>query len=446
VQNNLTAPKLSLRHRLAVGIGVMLLPLVILGISVIMSFESEIAAFEQVENKRLEELFPMTDLVERMQRASVSVNAYVNHNNPAHRQRFEQLNREINRRFTAILASPSKLPEKQVLIRASQTAWQQVEVKSNSIFTNSQPKVEVEKERTEVNLYTQQAMENLANTYQILTHLQIADNLAQAQRVKRNIRVTFLSIFGLGLTAAGLAGFVLTRSILVPLRRLEEGVECLGEGDLAHRIYLNTSDELGQLATAFNGMAQNLEQTQAKLRELAIKDGLTGVYNRTEFNRRLAAELERSQRYHHSCALVMLDIDFFKKINDSHGHQAGDEALRIVAALLKREVRPTDQVARYGGEEFVIILPEASSEKAGLVAERLRQAIAAQTIPTPQGESLFLTASLGFAAFPVDAQSDDELIAAADQALYVAKGSGRNQVVSYNNRQLSQDRDPVMDS
>lgn len=95
-------------------------------------------------------------------------------------------------------------------------------------------------------------------------------------------------------------------------------------------------------------MAEKLEQSQAVLKALATMDGLTRVYNRREFNQRLAAEVERSRRYSYPCSLLMVDIDYFKKLNDTYGHQAGDEALRVTAALIKQEVRPGDQVARYG--------------------------------------------------------------------------------------------------
>ncbi len=128
-------------------------------------------------------------------------------------------------------------------------------------------------------------------------------------------------------------------------------------------------------------MTEKLEQSQKELKNLAIIDELTGIYNRREFNLQLKNELERSGRYSHCFTLLLLDIDHFKKLNDTYGHQAGDEALQTIAALLKQEFRDLDRVARYGGEEFIVILPETSSSIAYAVAERIRQLISAYTLP-----------------------------------------------------------------
>jgi two-component system, cell cycle response regulator len=224
------------------------------------------------------------------------------------------------------------------------------------------------------------------------------------------------------------SAYFLARSILKPLKRLNVGVARFGEGDLSHRIHLETGDELDQLAATINWMATNLEQSQQSLTELATMDVLTGVFNRREFNRRLTIEIERSRREGHPVSLLMVDIDFFKKINDTYGHQSGDDALRHVSALLKAEVRPGDLPARYGGEEFAVILPYADSHDAFMVAERLRNLIAEQDIPIQDGQTIKATASLGCSTFPMDAETEKALMAEADAALYRAKRGGRNRV------------------
>jgi diguanylate cyclase (GGDEF)-like protein len=177
------------------------------------------------------------------------------------------------------------------------------------------------------------------------------------------------------------------------------------------------------------------KRAEAVLRELAMRDGLTGLYNRREMQRMLKEEAERYIRYEQPTALIMVDIDHFKSVNDTYGHQVGDEVLRWVAYLMREMVRSVDKVARYGGEELAVILPEARAVDAYDVAERLRNAIASHpfafTLDDEREETVLIpiTISAGVACLPDDADSEDTLIEAADQALYEAKAQGRNRTV-----------------
>lgn len=198
---------------------------------------------------------------------------------------------------------------------------------------------------------------------------------------------------------------------------------------LSSRVSLATQDELGQLGKAFNAMAEKLAQTQATLEDLSFHDGLTGLYNYREFQRRLAAEVERSWRYGRQFSLLFLDIDNFKRVNDTFGHLAGDEALRTLAAMVTRAVRPADQLARYGGDEFAIILPETPASGALVAGERIRSSLVSQPIPIGGGREVNCTASIGVATYPEDGESGERLVAVADQALYAAKETGGNRVM-----------------
>jgi len=175
--------------------------------------------------------------------------------------------------------------------------------------------------------------------------------------------------------------------------------------------------------------AQRVLKLERKLRANSKEDPLTGVLNRRTFYELYEREWKRSLRYGLPLSCVLLDIDFFKKINDTHGHPAGDAALRAVAQLLSRQCRATEYVCRFGGEEFCVLLPETNEHGATIWAERVRSALAELTIEIP-GELLKVTGSFGVAERLDDMQGPEDAVEAADQALLVAKQSGRDRVVA----------------
>ncbi|WP_375191622.1 GGDEF domain-containing protein [Marinobacter sp.] len=165
---------------------------------------------------------------------------------------------------------------------------------------------------------------------------------------------------------------------------------------------------------------------ESELSELATRDPLTGLYNRRELSRVMEEELERARRYQRPMALLWIDFDHFKDINDTYGHAAGDSVLRSVSRLLERSVRSVDSIGRFGGEEFVIVLPEMDLEEARETAERLRKRVSSSAQPLGDGQSVPLTISVGIAVYPDHGVSVPALCAAADKAMYLAKDRGRN--------------------
>lgn len=164
---------------------------------------------------------------------------------------------------------------------------------------------------------------------------------------------------------------------------------------------------------------------------MAMTDGLTGIYNRRFLGELLAKETERSLRTGKGFALILLDLDHFKAVNDTHGHQSGDLVLRAVVDAINAQTREYDFVGRYGGEEFLVILPEIADRAAAeSVAERIRAAVEARAVHLGNRGTIRVTASLGVAFFGEDGTSPDELLRRVDQRLYRAKNSGRNRVVS----------------
>jgi diguanylate cyclase (GGDEF)-like protein len=171
-------------------------------------------------------------------------------------------------------------------------------------------------------------------------------------------------------------------------------------------------------------VAVNQAHMFAQMQELALTDGLTGCYNRRSFELQLERDLHLATRIRQPLSLIMLDLDKFKQINDNAGHEAGDNALRMLAHNLTSELRAVDTAARFGGDEFAVILPQANIEGAMVVAERLRSRLGRTEIPGFGA----LTASFGLASYPAHASSRDTLVDAADRALFNSKRSGRNRI------------------
>ena len=163
---------------------------------------------------------------------------------------------------------------------------------------------------------------------------------------------------------------------------------------------------------------------------LAITDSLTGLYTRRYFFERLNEELNRSKKYGLRFSFLMIDIDDFKKCNDTHGHLVGDVILKDVSRIIKEGVREIDLVARYGGEEFSIILPETDKNGAMLAAERVRKKID-ENVFKAYDEILKVTVSIGVSVYPEDGSDAGEIVERADKALYAAKNSGKNIVCEY---------------
>jgi len=182
-------------------------------------------------------------------------------------------------------------------------------------------------------------------------------------------------------------------------------------------------------------LQKKLLETNKRLELLSITDGLTKLHNHRYFQDELARAFEESQRYQRPLSLAMIDIDFFKKFNDTHGHAVGDDVLKRAAELYRSSVRSTDLVARYGGEEFAVMMPETALDDGIAFAEKIRHLVETTPLETQAG-ALNVTVSLGVASVPHSRiHTAKELIVAADKALYRAKRNGRNQVQAERRRE-----------
>jgi len=215
----------------------------------------------------------------------------------------------------------------------------------------------------------------------------------------------------------------------IPLR---VGPETMGILVLASRVEIKFDFDT---AAVFSLIGNNISLIAEKIKlfqetqRLALTDGLTGLYNVRFFYDMLNKEIARSRRYHTLFSLILFDIDDFKIINDTHGHQAGDDVLRSVASTLKTVSRETDIVVRYGGEEFILMLPSTPKNEALTLADRIREKV--EEYSYLGEETVKITMSGGVATFPEDAEDSKALLYAADMAMYEAKGKGKKQVCCY---------------
>jgi diguanylate cyclase (GGDEF)-like protein len=236
--------------------------------------------------------------------------------------------------------------------------------------------------------------------------------------------------WSLGSVLVALAGVVvaltllLRRTVLEPIWRLTRMVVSIRTtGTFVARLGLRSSDEVGTLAANFDAMLDLLSEKTRALAEMAATDELTEIPNRRAILEVLGRESARARRYTEPLAVLMIDIDKFKDVNDTRGHAAGDLVLKGVAAVLHSTVRDSDFAGRYGGEEFLVILPHQDRRGAAMAAERIRRKIAESEMGP---DRLKVTVSIGVGT--IGADGVDGMLSRADRAMYAAKAAGRNGV------------------
>ncbi len=229
-----------------------------------------------------------------------------------------------------------------------------------------------------------------------------------------------------GMAVALALAYGLSRGTVRDIRRLTVAADRYAAGRYDTRVDVGSHGDLRRLAGAFNAMAERVDRRRAALLDLASTDALTGLRNRRAFEADLTRAMAQTTTGG-SMALILLDLDRFKSINDRYGHTGGDAVLRHVAEILTSALRAADTAARLGGEEFAVVLPGAELREAVGVAERLRQTL--DSTPTAfQGGLIGATASLGVVSCPQHGQTFNVLIQHADAALYEAKNAGRNRI------------------
>jgi len=257
--------------------------------------------------------------------------------------------------------------------------------------------------------------------------LALTYDMRPAQRLldARNRRVMFTAV-GLALIGVCVVFVVVGRRLFRPLAQLRAAARAVGAGDLSTRLGWRRGDELGQLASEFDSMAEHLEEHQRGLEELVHRDPLTELPNHRRFQETLAGELDAARACGQPFAVVLLDIDDFKRVNEARGHPYGDELLARAAAGLSATMRDVGVAARVGGDEFGLVLPDADGRRAYALAEAARTAV---EVAAPVSGTL--RCSAGIACYPDDAKSAGALLQLAGGALQWAKESGRGRSRRY---------------
>jgi diguanylate cyclase (GGDEF)-like protein len=425
--------QISLRTRFTLGLGVVLLPfLLAAAMGLFYLLPQLVDPLEDIVREVTDEMEPVVHLQVDLLTATTPVDDYHINSESNGLKLFTQLSHQVDIDFKKAPPERFTLAQERELIVSARNQWQEAGQLGEALLRLRHPigDPQAAREKKRFNTLIDLSVDLLEQVHDISHRSIDADRVTSHITRTRSIWVTF-GAFTAALTISLFVSAALARSVLAGVDALRQGAGRLAAGELSHRVVLAHRDELGELATAFNAMAERLEENQKALYELAIRDGLTGLYNHHTFYVLLADELARVHRFERPVSLLLLDIDHFKHVNDTHGHQAGDAVLKGLSELLNHQVRAIDRVCRYGGEEIAIILPETGLEGAAHVAERMRAGVEMQLFDINTGAPIGITVSIGVASFPAHADGVEALVAAADAALYAAKRSGRNRVSRY---------------
>jgi diguanylate cyclase (GGDEF)-like protein len=423
----------SIRVRIQLALIAALVGIVLMGAIVTASSILLLDTFERNVAEATEEIGPSHHLEIMLREAERLASLHAIQGNASTLSKFRQLSNEVDSQFGLLAEyigqhAPAEHAEDGESIERARATWQEARDEILRALQSAESTSGAADSLIE-------AGASIASAYRAISDFhhhamaEMREHLIAGQDLVRAIYyVTFgFVVIGFGLLIV-IARFLIG-SILHPIVQLVEAADRLRDKDLSHRVsLLNSQDELGKLGNAFNAAAASLQRLYRELERRSTHDGLTGVLNRAAFDERLATACDDADRRGRPVSLLMVDIDFFKHINDAHGHQTGDDVLRNVARILDEVTRRGDMVARYGGEEFAVILRECDDGSALAMAERLRKVIAASAFDEPAVADLNITASVGCATRLPHASTPKAFVKAADEALYQAKEAGRNRV------------------
>ncbi|MFV1997670.1 MAG: diguanylate cyclase [Acidiferrobacterales bacterium] len=421
---------LTIRNRLFLALAGMLVPLAILSITIFAFLNQTADIVQETLVDPIAEVNETTFLKNLLYQAAMPASDYLVHGSFKERVRFRQLEEKIEKQFSHLKSSRDLPTNQKQLLAQTYGKWTLANEMSSDILQREPPLDH------RLGAATQERLEGLFRHATDLVdkmHSNAEEALRKGAKLsgqgKKRIEKTTIYIILIGLSIMLIIEYLVVRSILRPLQKLEDGVLGIAKGDYDRQVSIDTDDEFGRLAASFNDMATNLKKAHTELEQLSMQDGLTGILNRRALEQALESEAARARRFGKEFSLVIFDIDNFKKVNDTYGHLFGDDVLIAIIREVEKHMRPVDVFGRYGGEEFVIIMPETGIEGAAASTERLRGVIEYMNLKDEHGQDVPVSASFGVACSSEGIVGND-LLELADKRLYHAKAEGRNKVIS----------------
>ncbi|SNY91146.1 diguanylate cyclase (GGDEF) domain-containing protein [Cohaesibacter sp. ES.047] len=417
---------LSLRNWLTLGMCIVLLPFASTSFYGYKLYHDEISTtFENTIHAQNRMLLPLERIQDIFWNISDEINNSSQEGGGGDRLSFEASAKAVQTQLSDMRSAITENSRYEHILRGVQLHWDKVLKVAPGVIRSAPNSVDAK-----LRIFESEISQAGRQLGQLAEQLRLESEVAHRSTlnaIKRFETVALLAVF-LAIGFAVVTIYTIDRVLMNSTDKLVEGAMRVASGDREQEILVTVPPELASVANAFNSMTRQIVIQEAQLQSAARLDGMTGLKNRREFDLRMAEQIDATGTQAGSVALLMIDVDHFKKFNDTHGHLAGDDALRLVAKVLAAEARETDEVFRYGGEEFTVLLSDIQKDQVLQAAERIRSKVAETQIPLPNGEHGTVTISIGVKEF-ASGLSFNDIVGQADKALYQAKASGRNKVI-----------------
>lgn len=419
----------SLRAWVAAGMAMAILPLALSAVVGYMMLDRGVmSAFMDVAARQRDQIDPTQRLQLRLWEAAVPLNLYLDSGDPRERDAFRAARQNIDAGFANLQGALASEPKARRLVERANADWSEADRVATELMSLRRPSGDAQgiELGDRFDGLIAAAADKLGAAYDSIEgELKRDHDMAVAAYARSEWIAGIAGAVSLLLLIVGVS--IIGRFMLASVDRLVEGAARFAAGDRDHRIEVHVPPELRAVAVEFNRMIVRIRDSESALADQARRDGITGLLNRRAFDEALAEGFARMKRFGEEVVLLTLDLDHFKRINDTFGHAAGDSVLRAVSRVMTASLREIDKPFRIGGEEFAVLLQGADAAAALATAERLRAMIAERPVVVDDVQ-IPVTASIGI-AIAHDVGQAEALEKAADAALYRAKAEGRNRVV-----------------